>query len=849
MILPTLDFLRLKLKIDGLCMHSPLKTILSTFNEGEVVNENKPNSSITFPVIIKKSEPEFNFALFCFELLDFFSECKLRNCSSEILFICYQSLSQSSKRRMAETVNLTYDLINLKHAYSLKYKFIDEIEHSSIIDELKKYKRYNYSINHFYNGVLINSLKKNTYVYLSKDLITTELIRHNLDFYFIRSSIKFNPTSIIAFLPSSAKKPPEGYCNLETLFRLLNQTQCSLECSKCKKQIEDNYPELWIKVNSLHEIIGFYHEKEKIRNPTINLHKSEHTLQNKDGVVILYGSPNIGLSNFSLISLCSSKKHNNKSLIVETVFPSIFYNDYNIENVKLLYRKLGSYFNFTEIIFTSDNIENFTNGLDEMLSLFTIKDFFNSLPFAKSNKLNTDISLNDIFHFSSMSFLLKKYCNSQFYIQARNSNLLSTIFRGAKNISYVACHDFDNYNMRFNHDDNFDEFVKSILEQKSHKPTSFQKQLEISNLIDGKISLLKPKTKTLKQVNIVTTHTISSNGGGVSLAIFNTLTEIQLRGLGVNLLYTTNYNKAESILDRIKLQDKDKFNFKNFRGVFLCYDFDGFNIPKSRKYLKVVFVRTDYYEWLKFEKCPTMINQLKHASEKLFENINNCDIIICNSDYTSHKIKCYLGKDNHTPIHTIYNGINTQFIKYLPKVYEVSDNQVVLAYGFFYERKRFDIFIEAANILNSNGFKCKYILIGDGPMREQIELLSKNNPDIIIKDYESDYEQLAYYLKSSSLVVHPSMQEDFGNPYIEAGAAFKPIIAPDNTITRELIKNGYNGLLYEANNSHMLASYIALVCGNKKLHKRLGQNGYNVSMKYTWENHVTQLLKIISEIL
>ena len=64
MILPTLDFLRLKLKIDGLCMHSPLKTILSTFNEGEVVNENKPNSSITFPVIIKKSEPEFNFALF-----------------------------------------------------------------------------------------------------------------------------------------------------------------------------------------------------------------------------------------------------------------------------------------------------------------------------------------------------------------------------------------------------------------------------------------------------------------------------------------------------------------------------------------------------------------------------------------------------------------------------------------------------------------------------------------------------------------------------------------------------------------------------------------------------------------
>ena len=93
------------------------------------------------------------------------------------------------------------------------------------------------------------------------------------------------------------------------------------------------------------------------------------------------------------------------------------------------------------------------------------------------------------------------------------------------------------------------------------------------------------------------------------------------------------------------------------------------------------------------------------------------------------------------------------------------------------------------------------------------------------------------------------MQEDFGNPYIEAGAAFKPIIASDNSITRELIKNGYNGLLCEPNNPHMLASYIALVLGNKKLHRRLGQNGYNEAIKYTWESHVTQLLKILSEIV
>ena len=515
------------------------------------------------------SETKFNFALFGFELLDFFSECKLRNCFSDILIMCYQSNNQNFERRLSEIINLTYNLISPQHTYSLSCKYIGEIEVSLIIDELEKHKRYNYSINHFYNAVLIGSIRQSTYVYLSRGLIATELIRYNLYFSFIRSSIKFNPTSIISFLPTSVKVPPEGYCNIETLFRLLNITKCSLECHKCKRQIENQYPELWRKVNSLHKIIGFFHEKEKIRNPRINVHKSKQTLQNKDGVVILYGSPSIGLSNISLLSLCSSKNHNKTALIVETVFPSIFYGDYKIENIKLLYRKIGTYFGFSEIIFTSDKISIYTSGLNEMLSLFSFKDFFNSLPYAKSNKLNTSITVNDIFHFCSMAFLLKEYCNFQFYIQAKNSNLLTTVFSGVKNISYVNCHNFEDYNLRFYDKDNFDDFIKSIFEQKSKKPTSFQQQLEISNLIKENSALLKSQTEILEKINVVTTQTTSSNGGGVGMAILNSINEIHLRGIKINLVYDSKHYMTDSILDRIKLQEKDKYNNRNLDGVFL----------------------------------------------------------------------------------------------------------------------------------------------------------------------------------------------------------------------------------------------------------------------------------------
>ena len=32
---------------------------------------------------------------------------------------------------------------------------------------------------------------------------------------------------------------------------------------------------------------------------------------------------------------------------------------------------------------------------------------------------------------------------------------------------------------------------------------------------------------------------------------------------------------------------------------FCCYDFDGFNIPQSENYKKVVFVRTDFFRMVK----------------------------------------------------------------------------------------------------------------------------------------------------------------------------------------------------------------------------------------------------------
>jgi len=549
-----------------------------------------------------------------------------------------------------------------------------------------------------------------------------------------------------------------------------------------------------------------------------------------------------------MLSLCSSKKHQNSVLVVETIFPALFYTNYQIEEIKVLYKKVGNYFGFNEIIFTSDNPDRFISGIENLQCNLTLKDLLNSLPFAKVNKINTELTINDIFHFSSMAFLLKEYKTHHFYIQARNAALFNNIFKAQSNISYTNCHDFQDYGLRFYYDNKIEFFLETVLTKTNANPTSFQKQLDICGLLkkeeDKKLHLTD-----LDNVNIVTTHIVASSGGGVGISILNTIEELNKNGIETNYVYNSNLYEVKSINERIKLQENTNNIIQYTNGIYLCYDFDGFNIPKSNIYKKVVFIRTDFFEWFKYETDSDLKKNLELASKKLYENINNCDAIICNSHHTLLKVKKYIKNIDTTPAHFIHNGLNKYLTPYLNKQYELKDENTVLAYGFFYERKNFDILLRASDYLLTSKIKHKIILLGKGPQHEKLIKLSKNNSSIFFEPYKEDFKQLAYYLNSATVIVNPAMQEDFGNPYIEAGAAYRPILAPDIPIARELIKNGFNGLLYEPNNPHMLATLIEVIFKNKKLHRKLSINGYNLSKKYTWEDHVNQLTRILSQVV
>ena len=93
------------------------------------------------------------------------------------------------------------------------------------------------------------------------------------------------------------------------------------------------------------------------------------------------------------------------------------------------------------------------------------------------------------------------------------------------------------------------------------------------------------------------------------------------------------------------------------------------------------------------------------------------------------------------------------------------------------------------------------------------------------------YDKVVKLMAGCSLFILPSRTEAMGRVLLEAMACEKPIIASNVGGIPEVIKNGYNGLLFKSENVDDLADKIRLVLSNKKFALMLGNNAFYMLRK------------------
>ena len=122
-------------------------------------------------------------------------------------------------------------------------------------------------------------------------------------------------------------------------------------------------------------------------------------------------------------------------------------------------------------------------------------------------------------------------------------------------------------------------------------------------------------------------------------------------------------------------------------------------------------------------------------------------------------------------------------------------------------------------ILNENDF---LLIVGDGPLRPQLESQSNQAPSIRFLGSISDTRRL---LKSLDLFILPSVNEGFGIAIIEAMAAGIPVIASKSGGIPEIMNSELEGKLVPPANTLELKQAITTLIAEESLMKEMGAAG------------------------
>jgi len=174
------------------------------------------------------------------------------------------------------------------------------------------------------------------------------------------------------------------------------------------------------------------------------------------------------------------------------------------------------------------------------------------------------------------------------------------------------------------------------------------------------------------------------------------------------------------------------------------------------------------------------------------------------------------------------------------------DKQLLLSLSRLHPVKGIDILIEAM-------VKVPDVFLwiaGSGPIKKDLINQTKRlglGGRVKFLGWRDDKEAL---MTTSDICVFPSRNDAFGAVIIEAWAAKKPNIACKSPGPKAIIKDNYDGLLVDIDDSNQLADTIKKVIINKKLRQSLANNGHRKFMKnYSEQAFSRNIIKIYSSVI
>ncbi|QDV27291.1 glycosyltransferase family 4 protein [Aureliella helgolandensis] len=184
---------------------------------------------------------------------------------------------------------------------------------------------------------------------------------------------------------------------------------------------------------------------------------------------------------------------------------------------------------------------------------------------------------------------------------------------------------------------------------------------------------------------------------------------------------------------------------------------------------------------------------------------------------------------------TIYSGMDVepfrdcnQFRQAARQELGFADDDVVFGkIARLFHLKGHEYLLEAAESAIRQNPKCKFLLVGDGILRQQLEsrLASRHLQGHFRFTGLVEPERVPYYLSAMDALVHTSLREGLARTLPQALIAGKPVVSYDVDGAREVALPGQTGYLLPPKSIEPLRQAIVELSLDAELRSRLGQGG------------------------
>ncbi len=229
--------------------------------------------------------------------------------------------------------------------------------------------------------------------------------------------------------------------------------------------------------------------------------------------------------------------------------------------------------------------------------------------------------------------------------------------------------------------------------------------------------------------------------------------------------------------------------------------------------------------------------------------INNANKIIAISDSIFKKYENIFDKGR---LVRIYNGIDAKkFYKPQRTIFNDDIIKFIMVGGFEYYKGQIE-FAEACTKLYSSGFhnfEVSFVGTGRGDVKSKVEKIFSDAGMDNVK-YLGYKQNVEDYFAESDVSFTCAKSEAFGRTTVEAMLSGNIVIGADSAGTKELIKDGETGILFEHENSQDLFEKMLLVVENIENSKKIANNGREfMSQNMTAEINADKIYSLYNEVI